>query len=137
MKKKLLLIFTIALFLFNKLSAQSYYLQAATNGTTIVTCQGFISNTFCTYGPPGPVFQAYCQGIDRWEAFTNGGTGPIRINLTSLALNTGDQVRIYNGVGTGGALLATYINTVTSLGNFVTAASGTITVRFTTNSDGL
>ena len=109
-------------------------MTAGTNGQTHNTCQGFIQNDLVNYCCP--LFSAYSQGIDRWEAFTNSGTGPIRINLTSLSLNTGDQVRIYNGVGTAGALLATYINTVTSLGNFVTAPSGTITVRFTTNTDG-
>ena len=84
MKKKYQIIIVLSLlFSAGKLSAQSYILQAATNGQTNNTCQGFISNTFCSYGFFPFNFQAYCEGQDRWQAFSNGGIGPIRINLTS------------------------------------------------------
>ncbi len=130
--------FLIVLFLVLniKFNAQTYILSPP-GGSVFTTCKGFVQNDLCCYDFPFCSIVYYCEGDDHYNTFQSGTPGtPIRINFTYLDLNTGDFVRVYQGVGTGGPLLASFTNTYTSLGNFVTSATGVITIRFTTNSDG-
>ena len=136
MKLKLHFItFLFLLFTINQLKSQTYILSPP-GGSVFTTCKGFVQNDLCCYDPPFCTAVYYCQGDNHFNTFQSGTPGmPIRINFTFLDLNTGDFVRVYQGVGTGGPLLATFTNTYTSLGSAVTSTTGIITIRFTTDLD--
>jgi gliding motility-associated-like protein len=131
--KKIYLSLLIVLFGLGNAFSQNYSLNSANNHTTNVTCAAHVYNTYCTVIGTTTY---YCEGIDRWQAFTNGTGAPIKLNITFLDLETGDKLRVYQGVGTGGTLLASYTFTSTTLGNVVLEPTGTITIRFTTDNDG-
>jgi gliding motility-associated-like protein len=127
--------FLFLLFAINQLKSQTYILSPP-GGSVFTTCKGFVQNDLCCYDPPFCTTVYYCQGDNHFNTFQSGTPGmPIRINFTYLDLNTGDFVRVYQGVGTGGPLLATFTNTYTSLGSAVTSTTGIITIRFTTDLD--
>ncbi|MBA2613168.1 MAG: gliding motility-associated C-terminal domain-containing protein [Bacteroidetes bacterium] len=135
---KLKLYFLAIVFLvcnISNLRSQTYILTPP-GGSVFTTCKGFVENDLCCYDPPFCTVVYYCQGDNHFNTFQSGTPGmPIRMNFTFLDLNTGDFVRVYQGLGTGGPLLATFTNTYTTLGTAVTSTTGVITIRFTTNSD--
>jgi gliding motility-associated-like protein len=135
---KLKLYFIALLFLLctvNQLKSQTYILTPP-GGSVFTTCKGYVQNDLCCYDFPFCTANYYCQGDNHFNTFQSGTPGmPIRLNFTFLDLNTGDFVRVYQGVGTGGPLLASFTNTYTSLGTAVTSTTGIITIRFTTDLD--
>ncbi len=119
----------------SNLKSQTYVLTPP-GGSVFTTCKGYVENDLCCYDPPFCTVVYYCQGDNHFNTFQSGTPGmAIRMNFTFLDLNTGDFVRVYQGVGTGGPLLATFTNTYTTLGTAVTSTTGIITVRFTTDAD--
>ena len=115
--------------------AQSYTLTTATNGTSnlVLNCKGRI---VAESNSTGALYTyTYTEGQDRWETYTNGGVGPMRINIYRLDMDAGDSLRIYQGLGISGPLLGTYTGRST-FGSAATSTTGIITVRFTSNTGG-
>lgn len=73
----------------------------------------------------------YTNAVNSTVVLTNAGAGIYSLSGTAtMGLN--DFVRIYNGVGVGGTLLATYTNS-TSTVSYTTQPGQTITIQLQTN----
>lgn len=73
----------------------------------------------------------YSNNVNSTVVLTNSGAGIYTLSGTyTLAVN--DFVRIYNGVGTGGTLLATYTNTTGTV-SYTGQPGQTLTIQFQTN----
>ncbi len=73
----------------------------------------------------------YTNNVNSTVTLTNSGTGMYYFT-GSYTLAVNDFVRFYDGVGTGGTLLATYTNTTGTI-SYTTQPGQTITVQFQTN----
>ena len=80
----------------------------------------------------------YSSSANYNYVLTGGGAAVIRLLGTYNTQATNDVIRIYNGAGTGGTLLASYsgnmnFNTANTVIDFTSTAGQTITVQFQTN----
>lgn len=103
-------------------------------GNNSVTC-GTNTILFDNGGRAG----SYTANIDGYTVLNCSGTGQINVRGTFYTESGWDFIRIYAGVGTGGALLATYsgagyYNGTQYSVNYTGAVGQALTVRF--NSDG-
>lgn len=94
--------------------------------------QSFPCATNMTFYDNGGSGGNYTNNVNSTVVLNNAGTGQYFLSGSySLAVN--DFIRIYNGVGTGGTLLATYTNTIGGSIAFNSQPGQTITIQFQTN----
>lgn len=77
----------------------------------------------------------YTNNVNSTVVLNNTGTGIYTFTGT-YSLGSNDFIRIYQGVGTGGALLATYTNGTSTVA-YTSQPGETITIQFQTNASGV
>lgn len=102
----------------------------AGNGSTVSTCSG-------TFLDPGGASN-YGTNIDNVVTFTSSTPGnQINFLFSSIAIGTGDTLKVYNGTSISATLLYTF-GPGTSLTNFSlnSYVDGALTFRFKSNGSG-
>ena len=108
--------------------------EATYTSTSSLSCSG--TTTFTTPSGSfddgsGATFN-YDNNLNcSWLIQPTGSPSLIELNFTSMNIQFGDQVRIYDGTNNGGTLLG--IRTGTFAGNSLRVFSGSMFVEFTTN----
>ncbi|HRS40108.1 MAG TPA: hypothetical protein P5292_13090, partial [Bacteroidia bacterium] len=115
-----------SLMLFARLSfAQTYTLNAASNGTTVNTCGG----TFYDSGGSGG---NYGNNESYTMTFCSNSANCVQLNFTSFRTQGGNDILyLYDGPNTSAPLIGNFSGT-TSPGTVV-SSTGCITVRFVSN----
>lgn len=105
--------------------AQTYLLNASTNGTTVSTCSG----TFYDSGGNGG---NYTNNENYTITFSSSSGNCIQLNFTAFRTQGGnDYLYLYDGTSVAAPLIGNFSGT-TSPGS-VSAMSGSITIRFVSN----
>ncbi len=101
-------------------------------GTINVPC-GTVHNF---YDPQGPTAD-YLANTSITSVFTSATAGQC-LSITFTTFNTqatNDVLIVYNGLGTGGAVLGTYSGNLTTVPFTITSTLGSVTMVFTTNAN--
>ncbi|MBX7095199.1 MAG: gliding motility-associated C-terminal domain-containing protein [Flavobacteriales bacterium] len=128
---RFLIFMLCGIFFRNEISAQTYTMSTANNGTTINTCSGTV------YDPGGT--GAYGNSQNMTLTFCPSSPGQlISINFTTFDTESGfDFVTVFAGIGTGGATLMGPLSGGPQTPNpnpvVSNAANGCITIRFTSD----
>lgn len=124
-------VISICVFLLLTLSARSVDYNMSP-GTTNVPCG--VTHNF--YDPAGPLAD-YAANASVTSVFTSATLGQcMSITFTAFDTQAGQDVLvIYNGIGTGGAILGTFSGSIATVPFTVTSTLGSLTLVFTSNNN--